>query len=90
MAAKKDVETTEYLKMVRRMIRRAGERVGDADEHELRELLALHEAVDAALVVAVAGQRSTGRSWEAIAAGTQTTRQAAFARFAAKTKQLSA
>lgn len=72
------VETLDYLKMLRRMIRAAGRRVGDADEHELRELLSMREALDSAITDAVRGQRSIGRSWASIAEATGTTRQAAW------------
>lgn len=84
------VETTEYLKMLRRMIRAAGKRVGDADEPELAALLGLQDELEQAITTAVAGQLSIGRSWASIAAGTGTTRQAAHARFAPKIKALEA
>lgn len=75
------VETTEYLAMLRRMLRAAGRRVADADEPELRELLELEVTLQEAIASAVAGQRASGRSWAAIAAATGTTRQAAHARY---------
>lgn len=75
------VETGEFLSMLRRMIRAGGRRVGDADEAELAGLLALQAELAVAIDTAVAGQRANGKSWQAIAAGTGTTRQAAHARW---------
>jgi len=71
------VETLPFLEMVGRMLRAAGRRVGDADEFELAELLALQGELDAAIRTAIQGQRATGRSWTAIATATGTTRQGA-------------
>ncbi|MGG7466051.1 AsnC family protein [Plantibacter sp. YIM 135347] len=75
------VETVDFLAMVRRMIRAAGKRVGDADEVELRELFSLRANLDSAIDEAIRGQRDLGRSWQAIADATGTTRQAAHARY---------
>ena len=75
------VETMEYLAMLRRMIRAAGRRVANADEYELAELLKLRAELDEAISVAVAGQRSYGRSWAAIAYAAGMTRQAAWERW---------
>lgn len=75
------VETTEFLGMVKRMIRAGGRRVADADEVELGQLLGLQADLEQAIAQAVAGQRAAGRSWQAIAAATGTTRQAAHARW---------
>lgn len=72
-----EVETLEFLGAARRFIRAAGRRVADADEHELAALIALQVDLDAAIAVAVKGQRSYGRSWAHIATATGTTRQAA-------------
>ena len=81
-SAKRSVETEEYLKMVARMVRGAGRRVADADEVELRQLIALRNVLESAIKDAVKGQRETyNRSWEYIAQATGTTRQAAFARY---------
>lgn len=76
------IETTEYLQMVRRMLRAAGRRVADADEIELADLMDMRNDLEEAIKVAVHGQRSTGRSWEHIAVAAGTSRQAAFARYA--------
>lgn len=75
------VETLEYLKMLKRMIKAAGKRVGDADEHELRELVALRKDLSEAIQAAVDGQRAIGRSYADIAAGLGMSRQAAFKRW---------
>lgn len=78
------VETTEYLSMLRRMIRAAGKRVGDADEIELAQLVGLRAELDAAIQVAVDGQRSIGRSWATIALGLNMTRQGAWQQYGPK------
>lgn len=78
------VETDEFLAMVRRMIRRAGERVGDADEPELAQLVALRDDLERAIATAATGQRAIGRSWAEVARGLGTSRQAAHARYAAR------
>lgn len=76
------VETTEFLSMVKRMIRAAGRRVADADELELEALLALREELDTAVRLAVLGQRATlGRSWAWVGAALGITRQAAQQRY---------
>ena len=75
---KREVETTEYLAMVRRLLRAAGKRVGDADEVELAELVELREHIEAAIAEAVTIQRGRwGRSWAEIGRGLGTSRQAA-------------
>jgi hypothetical protein len=78
---RRDVETMDYLGAARRFIRAAGRRVGECDEHELRELLRLQEALDAAVAEAVAGQRTYGKSWAAIGLAAGTSREAAFQRW---------
>lgn len=75
-------ETFEYAAMMRRMIRAHGRRVAHADPEDLAELIALHDALDAAIADAIAGQRAHyGRSWADIGRGTGTTRQAAQMRY---------
>jgi len=74
---RREVETTEYLAMVRRLLRAAGQRVGNADEVELAELVELRDHLETAISDAVAIQRVWGRSWAYIARGLGTTRQAA-------------
>lgn len=80
------VETPEFLSMLKRMIRAAGKRVGDADEPELATLIALQHELDDAIRAAVEGQRAIGRSWADIARGTGTTRQGAFKRWGKESK----
>lgn len=75
------VETSEWLQMLSRMIRAAGRRVADADEHQLAQLAQLQREFDAAMQAAVDGQISSGRSWTHIGNALGTTKQAAFKRF---------
>lgn len=82
MGRKRERETMEYLGAARRFIRRAGERVADADEFELAELVALRTDLEAAIRVAVEGQRTgAGRSWAYIGAALGITRQSAQERY---------
>lgn len=82
-SARRERDTLEYLAAARRFIRRAGERVAEADEFELAELAALREVLESAIQVGVHGQRDMcGRSWADIGAALGTTRQAAQARYA--------
>lgn len=75
-------ETSDYLGMVRRVIRSAGRRVAEGDEVDLAELLKLRESVEEAIADAVRGQREQyGRSWAYIALGLGTTRQNAQQRY---------
>lgn len=77
-------ETTEYLAMVSRLIRRAGQRVADADEFELYELVALRAALEDAIRVGVRGQQKR-RSWAHIGAALGISRQSAQERYGEKT-----
>lgn len=77
----REVETMEYLTAARRFIRKAGERTGDADEHELAALVGLRDDLEDAIRVAIAGQRGTGRSWAHIGAALGITRQSAQERY---------
>ena len=79
--APRERETLEYLAAARRFIRAAGKRVADADEFELAELVALRQELEAAIVVAVHGQRSYGRSWAYIGAALGMKRQSAQKRY---------
>jgi hypothetical protein len=81
---RRSVETLDYVALVRRLVRRAGQRVADSDEHELRALMALQETLDEALQVAVDGQRSIGRSWAYIGDAAGMKRQSAFERWGGK------
>lgn len=81
---RQSVETLPFIAAVGRMIRAAGRRVGDADEHELAALLNLRSVLDEAIDSAVHGQLAIGRSWADIARGTGHTRQAAHERWGRK------
>lgn len=81
MAARKEVETMEYLSAARRFIRAAGVRVGESDEHELAELASLQVALNEALTVAIAGQRTYGKSWAKIGGALGVSREAAWQRW---------
>ena len=70
-----------FLAMVRRMLRSAAKRVGEADEHELKELAELHAEVELAIATAVQLQRDHGKSWAAIGSALGTSRQGAQQRF---------
>lgn len=67
--------------MVGRMLNAAGDRVGDGDPDQFRQLLKLRELLDEALVEAVRGMRDSGTTWEEIGAAAGTTRQAALMRW---------
>ena len=76
------VETPEYGAMVRRMVRAYGKRVGNADDVDLSQMLALRDEVEAAITTAVTLQRDNwGRSWAEIGRGLGITRQAAQQRY---------
>jgi hypothetical protein len=75
------VETLPFLDAVKRMIRAAGRRVAEADEFELAELVAIRDELDEAIIAAIAGQRSYGRSWADIGDALGITRQAAQQRY---------
>lgn len=82
------IETLPFIGAVRRMIRAAGKRTGDCDEAELAELMTLRDAVEDAIQAAVDGQRETGRSWDAIASATGSSRQAAYQRYEVRRRVL--
>lgn len=81
---KQERETGAFLGAARRFILAAGKRVGEGDEPELAQLLALQGVLDSAIAEAVAGQRSHGKSWASIALGAGTTREAAYQRWGKK------
>lgn len=74
---KRERETSEYLAAAERFIAAAGRRVADADEPELRRLIALHEVLEQAVATAVEGQLTRG-SWATIGDAAGISRQAAF------------
>lgn len=79
---RRERDTLEYLGAARRFIRAAGERVADADEFELAELVALRTDLEAAIRTAIRGQRRYGRSWTHIGSALGITRQSAQERYA--------
>lgn len=79
---KRERDTLDYLAAARRFIRRAGERVAEADEFELAELVELRGVLEDAISHAVQGQRAaTGRSWAHIGMALGITRQSAQERY---------
>lgn len=64
------------------MIKAAGKRVAEGDDTDLAELIDLHRAIDQAVIVGVAGLRSTGITWQSIGDATGTTKQAAIQKWA--------
>lgn len=70
-------DNAAFLKMVRRMIHAAGERVSHDDPELLADLVALRFDLDDAVRAAVRGQKAAGITWQSIGEATGTTRQAA-------------
>jgi hypothetical protein len=82
--ARRERENGEFLAMLQRMLKAYGERVANADDWDLNEMLVLRESVEQAIAAAVLGQRRNfDRSWADIALGLGTSRQAAFKRYGA-------
>lgn len=81
MSRRRERETPEFAGMVRRQVCALGKRVAAGDPIDLGEFQRLQKELDAALDLAVAGQRETGFSWTEIGAGLGITRQAARQRF---------
>lgn len=78
-------DTTEYAKMMGRMLRAYSRRVGDADPEDLAEMLAVHATFSAAIQDAVTAQRARhGTSWADIGRAAGITRQAAQQRWGAQ------
>ena len=75
------VETSEFLKMLSRLIRAAGRRVADADEHELAQLVGLRDQLEQAIIFSIHGQLNSGRSWSHIGQALGISRQGAFQRY---------
>lgn len=81
MSARREVETLDYIAFAERIIRVAGDRVGNGDEFELAELVGLRDSLERAIATAVKGQRSYGRSWAYIAGALGIKRQSAHERY---------
>lgn len=87
--ARGPIETPEYAQMIRRLIKRYGERVADADEVDLAEMLSIAKLFDDTITAAVHGQRTLyGRSWLDIGKGAGITKQGAFRRWGRKVEEL--
>jgi hypothetical protein len=69
--------TRDYLRMLHRMIRAAGPKVGQGDPEHLAQLIELHSHLATAIQNAVDQQRANGITWQSIGEATGTTRQAA-------------
>lgn len=78
---RRDRSNLAYVAMLARMIRSAGDRVGEGEPWELAHLRDLHRAIDDAMAVAVAGLRGAGYTWQEIGDALGTTRQAAIMRW---------
>ncbi|MFF8186593.1 hypothetical protein ACF044_04975 [Microbacterium sp. NPDC016588] len=83
---KRYYETTDYLKALDRLVRRAGVRVADADEVELRQLVAMRDTLEAAITTAVRGQHARRGSWAYIGMALGIKRQTAQERYAVREK----
>lgn len=70
--------------MVARIIVAAGKRAADANVEELAALIDLRQELDQAILLAVAGLRKSGATWEDIGSASGTTRQAAIMKWAQK------
>ena len=82
---KRERDTSEYSKMMGRMLRAYGRRVGDADPEDLAEMLAVYAEFGAAIQAAVSAQREAhGTSWADIGRGAGISKQAAQQRWGAK------
>lgn len=78
------VENDVYTGFVVRIIRAAGRRIADGDVEGLRDLLALHQELDAAIDRAVKGLHDDhGFSWGEIAQRIGITRQGVYKRWGA-------
>lgn len=75
------VETPEFGKAVKRMLRAYGRRVADADDVDLAELAAMRDVVDQVIGHAVAGQRARGASWSEIGRALGVSKQTAHERY---------
>lgn len=76
----RDVETMDYAKMVRRVVRRYGERLSEADYPDLADAIVILEELREAVAVGCRAQAARG-SWSSVAVGLGITRQGAWQRF---------
>lgn len=82
------IETPEYAKFVRRILRGYARRVAVADEVDLAEMDKIGRDFDEIMVTAIAGQLARGRSWTYVAAGLGVSRQAARQRWSDRVKAI--
>lgn len=81
LKTKTSVETPAYAAMLRRMIRKYGQRVGKGDEVDLAQMLEMADTLDEATREAVQMMRADQISWAYIAVGAGISRQAAWRRW---------
>jgi hypothetical protein len=78
----KYTDTLPFLGTLGRMVQAAGRRVAHADMDDLRALVAIHDELEEAIRVAIAGMRDDGYSWKDIGADVfGTTGQAVYYRY---------
>jgi hypothetical protein len=70
-------ETSAFLAMLGRLVRRAGERVEEGDLDELRDLMAVESVLQLAISRAIQGLRDSGTTWQELGEVMQMTRQGA-------------
>jgi len=75
--SKREVDTTDYLRMLGRMLRAAAVRCAESDEEELGELCRLDTVLHQVLEDTVRGLRESGHTWQQIGDAAGTTRQGA-------------
>ena len=71
-------ENADYLRMVSRIVKAAGRRCGNGDEHDLHDLVNIANDIQNAVAAAIAIQLQNGRSWSFIGQALGMTRQGAF------------
>lgn len=76
----RDVETMDYAKFVRRVVRRYGERLSEADYPDLADAIVILEELREAVAVGCRAQAER-TSWASVATGLGVTRQGAWQRF---------
>lgn len=76
------------IDMIVRMVRAAGRTAGEYDPDQLARLAAVKDAVDRAMIEAVAGQRAAGVTWQTIGDALGVTRQAMIMYYGPKIDEL--
>jgi len=74
-------DTADYFRMLRRMLKAAGERIAYADPVDIAELMGIEDDLHDAIRRAVAGLRATGFSWREIGEALGTNGQAVYKRW---------